>query len=100
MELAKTTLIAPPSARRKAYLAIVDGSGKLYLLLGVNHENPGSQLMPFIEEKVKVAGTSVERGGMSGIAIKSVQFSLGLRACKPNSAISREQCFLRSTLPQ
>jgi hypothetical protein len=66
---------ATECAKKGIPLAIVDGSDKLYLPLGVNHENPSTQLVPFIERKVKVAGTSVERGGMSGIAIKSVELA-------------------------
>ena len=64
---------ATECAKKGIPLAIVDGNGKLYLPLGIDHENPNTQLMPFIEKKVKVTGTSVERGGMSGIAIKTVE---------------------------
>jgi hypothetical protein len=64
---------ATECARKGIPLAILDDSGKMYLPLGVNHKNPNTQLMPFIEKKVKVTGTSVERGGMSGIAIKTVE---------------------------
>ena len=64
---------ATECAKKGIPLAILDGNGKVYLPLGVNHESPNTLLMPFIEKKVKVTGTSVERGGMSGIAIKSVE---------------------------
>lgn len=60
-------------ARKGIPLAILDGTGKLYLPLGVDHESPNSQLMPFVEKKVKVTGTLVERGGLSGIAIKTIE---------------------------
>ena len=53
-------------------LAIVDDSGKLYLPIGEEHHAANSKLMPFIEKKVKVTGTLVEKGGMSAIAIKTV----------------------------
>ena len=66
---------ATECAKKGIPLAIMDGNGKLYLPLGVSHENPNTQLMPFIEKKVKITGTSVERGGMSGIAIKSVELA-------------------------
>jgi CO dehydrogenase/acetyl-CoA synthase alpha subunit len=54
-------------------LALVDESGKLYLVLGNDHKNPNTKLMPFIEKKVKVSGTLVEKGGMSGISIKTIE---------------------------
>ena len=66
---------ATECAKKGIPLAIVDGSGKIYLPLGVNHENPNTQLMPFIEKKVRVTGTSVERGGMSGVAIKTIELA-------------------------
>jgi hypothetical protein len=64
---------ATECAKKGIPLAILDGSGKLYLPLGVDHANPNTQLMPFIEKKVKVTGTAVERGGLSGIAIKTIE---------------------------
>ena len=64
---------ATECAKKGIPLAILDGEGKVYLPLGVDHKNPNDQLMPFIEKKVKVAGTVVERGGLSGIAIKTVE---------------------------
>ena len=60
-------------ARKGIPLAILDANGKIYLPLGVDHENPNKRLMPFVEKKVKVTGTSVERGGLSGIAIKTIE---------------------------
>lgn len=54
-------------------LALVDESGKLYLVLGNDHKNPNTRLMPFVEKKVKVTGTLVEKGGMSGISIKTIE---------------------------
>lgn len=64
---------AKECARKGIPLAILDGSGKLYLPLGVDHTNPNTQLMPFIEKKVKVTGTEVVRGGLSGIVIKTIE---------------------------
>lgn len=66
---------ATECAKKGIPLVILDDSGKLYLPVGVSHESPNTQLMPFIEKKVKVTGTSVERGGMSGIVIKSVELA-------------------------
>ena len=60
-------------AKKGVPLAIVDSGGKIYLPLGVDHANPNTPLMPFIEKKVKVTGTAVERGGLTGIAIKTVE---------------------------
>lgn len=60
-------------ARKGIPLAILDDEGKVYLPLGVDHANPNTQLMAFIEKKVKVTGTLVERGGLSGISIKTVE---------------------------
>jgi len=53
-------------------LAIVDANGKLYLPIGEEHHPANAKLMPFIDKKVKVSGTMVEKGGMTAIAIKTV----------------------------
>jgi hypothetical protein len=53
-------------------LAIVDDSGKLYLPIGEEHHAANAKLMPFVEKKVKVTGTLVEKGGMSALAIKTI----------------------------
>lgn len=54
-------------------LAILDeASGKVYLPIAVDHKNQNAKLMPFIEKKVKVTGTLMSKGGISGIAIKTV----------------------------
>ncbi len=59
-------------ARNGIPLAIVDDSGKLYMVLGNDHKNPNTRLMPFVEKRVKVTGTLVEKGGMSGLSIKTI----------------------------
>jgi len=64
---------AKECANKGIPLAILDTSGKVYLPLGVDHANPNTLLMPFIEKKVKVTGTSVERGGLTGISIKTIE---------------------------
>ncbi len=48
-------------------------SGTLYLPVATDHKNQNEKLMPFIEKRVKVTGTLVEKGGMKGFAIKTVQ---------------------------
>jgi hypothetical protein len=63
---------ATQCARKGIPLAIVDASGKLYSIVAVDHQNPNLRLMPFIEKKVEVTGTLFEKGGASGIWIKSV----------------------------
>ena len=54
-------------------LAVVDDAGKMYMVIGNDHKNPNTRLMPFVEKKVKVTGTLVEKGGMSGLAIKTIE---------------------------
>src|SRR5579871_3689346 len=70
---AKHLACATMCAKNGLPLAIVDGAGKLYMVLGEEHKNPNTKLMPFIEKKVKITGTPVEKGGISGIAIKTVE---------------------------
>jgi hypothetical protein len=64
---------ATQCAKKGIPLAILDDSGKLYLPLAVDHKNQNGRLMSFVEKRVKVTGTAVERGGMTGIAIKTVE---------------------------
>jgi len=59
-------------AKNGVPLAIVDGSGKMYISVASDHQNPNLKLMNFIEKKVKVTGTLLQKGGVSGIAIKTV----------------------------
>lgn len=40
---------------------------------GVDHKHPNTLLMPFTEKKVKVTGTQVQRGGLTGSSIKTVE---------------------------
>jgi hypothetical protein len=64
---------ATACAKNGIPLAIVDAKGKLYLPVGADHKNPNTALLPFIEKKVKVTGATHEKGGLNGIAIKTVQ---------------------------
>lgn len=68
----KHVACAVACAKNGVPLAIVDDAGKLYLPVATDHTNQNKKLMEFVEKKVKVDGTLVEKGGISGIAIKSV----------------------------
>ena len=64
---------AAQCAKKGVTLAILDANDKLYMPLGADHSNPNKALIPLVEQKVKVTGTAVERGGLTGIAIKTVE---------------------------
>ena len=64
---------ATACAKAGVPLAIVDGAGKIYLPIAADHKNPNAKLMPFIEKKVKVTGAAMEKGGLEGIVIKTVE---------------------------
>jgi len=70
---AKHVACATMCAKSGIPLAIVDDAGKMYLPLGEEHHPANAKLMPFIEKKVKVSGTLVEKGGMSALAIKTIE---------------------------
>ena len=63
---------AEACARAGNPLAIFDGR-QLYLPISMNHKNPNEQLMAFIEKKVRVTGTLMEKAGLKGIAIDKVE---------------------------
>jgi len=69
----KHTECATACAKAGVPLAIVDRAGKVYLPIAADHTNPNAKLMPFIEKKVKVTGTAMEKGGLEGIVIKTVE---------------------------
>jgi len=69
----KHTDCAAMCAKNGVPLAIVDSAGKLYLPVAADHKNPNTKLLPFIEKKVKVTGTVADKGGIHGIAIKTVE---------------------------
>jgi hypothetical protein len=54
-------------------LAIVDGAGKVYMVVAADHKNPNTKLLPFLQKKVKISGTLITKGGLNGIAIKTVE---------------------------
>ncbi|HWB99242.1 MAG TPA: hypothetical protein VG672_21180 [Bryobacteraceae bacterium] len=64
---------AQACAKKGVPLAIVDEKGTLYLPIAVEHQDQNAKLMPFIEKKVKITGTVLEKGGLKGIAIKTVE---------------------------
>lgn len=64
---------ATTCAKAGVPLAILDDKGKLFTVIAADHKNPNLKLMPFIEKKVKIDGTLMEKGGLSGVAIKTVE---------------------------
>ena len=64
---------ATTCAKAGVPLAILDDKGKLYTVVAADHKNPNLKLMPFIEKKVKIDGTLMEKGGLTGISIKTVE---------------------------
>jgi hypothetical protein len=65
---------ATACAKSGVPLALLDETtGTVYLPVAVDHKNQNLRLMPFIEQKVKVTGTLIEKGGMKGIALKTVE---------------------------
>src|SRR5712692_7829490 len=63
---------AAACAKNGVPLAILDDHGTLYMPIAVEHKDQNAKLMPFIEKKVKVTGTLLEKGGLKGIAIKTI----------------------------
>ena len=45
----------------------------LFMPIAVEHKDQNAKLMPFIEKRAKVTGTILEKGGLKGIAIKTVE---------------------------
>ena len=65
---------ATACAKNGVPLAILDdATGTLYIPVASDHKNQNAKLMPFIEKKVKITGTLMEKGGIKGIAIKTVE---------------------------
>jgi hypothetical protein len=64
---------ATTCAKAGVPLAILDDKGKLYMPVAADHKNQNAKLMPFIEKKVKVNGVLLEKGGLNGLAIKTVE---------------------------
>lgn len=61
-------------ARAGNPLAIYDEATKtLYLPVSLDHKNPNTRLVEFIEKKVRVSGRVMEKAGLKGIAIEKVE---------------------------
>ena len=60
-------------ARNGVPLAILDEHGTLFMPIAVEHKDQNAKLAPFIEKRVKVTGTVLEKGGLKGIAIQTVE---------------------------
>lgn len=48
-------------------------TGVVYLPVAVDHKNQNERLLPFLEKRVKVTGTAMDKGGMKGIALKTIE---------------------------
>jgi hypothetical protein len=68
----KHTTCATTCAKNGVPLALLDASGKLFMVIAADHQNPNTKLLPFVEKKVKVTGVELEKGGLHGILIKTV----------------------------
>jgi hypothetical protein len=64
---------AATCAKNGVPLAILDASGKIFMPIAADHKNQNAKLMPFLEKKVKVSGVLLEKGGVNGIAIKTIE---------------------------
>ena len=69
----KHVTCATSCAKAGVPLALLDDSGKLFIPVAADHKNQNEKLMPFIEKRVKVTGTLMEKGGVKGFAIKTVE---------------------------
>ena len=49
-----------------------EATGTIYIPVASDHKNQNEKLMPFIEKRVRVTGTLVEKGGVKGFVIKTV----------------------------
>ncbi len=71
---AKHETCATACAKAGVPLALLDeATGTLYIPVASDHKNQNEKLMPFIEKRVKVTGALLEKGGIKGFAIKSVE---------------------------
>lgn len=70
----KHATCAEACARAGNPLAIYDAKTKsLYLPVAMDHKNPNTKLMPFIEKRVTVKGKVMAKAGLKGIAIETVE---------------------------
>src|SRR5260370_9118750 len=66
---------AEACAKNGVPLAILDEKGTLYMPIAVEHKDQNAKLTPFIEKKVKVTGHVMEKGGLKGFAVKTVELA-------------------------
>ena len=64
---------AAACAKNGVTLAILEDSGKLYIPVAADHKNQNLKLMQYIEKKVRITGTALNKSGVSGLAIKTVE---------------------------
>ncbi|HZT69376.1 MAG TPA: hypothetical protein VFC10_06475 [Terriglobia bacterium] len=69
----KHTDCATMCAKDGVPLAIVDTAGKVYMPVAADHKNQNAKLLPFVEKKVKVTGSLLEKGGLAGLTIKTIE---------------------------
>ena len=48
-------------------------ASKVYMPVAADDKNQNARLMPFVEKKVKVTGTLLEKGGLAGLTIKTIE---------------------------
>lgn len=65
---------AEACARAGNPLAVFDGK-EIYVSISMDHGNPNTKLMPFIEKKVTVTGTVMAKAGLKGIKIEKVDLA-------------------------
>ena len=65
---------AEACARAGNPLAVFDGK-EVYIPISMDHGNPNTKLMSFIEKKVTVTGTVMAKAGLKGISIEKVDLA-------------------------
>lgn len=65
---------ATTCAKAGVPLALLDEkTGSVYLPVAMDHKNQNDKLMPYLEKRVKVTGMLLEKGGVKGIVLKTVE---------------------------
>jgi hypothetical protein len=71
---AKHAKCAEACARAGNSLGIYDADSKtLYVPVSMDHKNPNTKLLPLVEKKVAVTGRVMEKAGLKGIAVETVE---------------------------
>jgi hypothetical protein len=50
-----------------------EGTGKVYVVITMDHSNPATKVIPYVAKMVEVKGSVSERGGISTIDIKEIK---------------------------